>query len=567
MTCQLSGNGKSSPHQVDAEASTRASEFFAIREPHNPRYCGTCLLGAFITCTPAERPTQCCCTDTNAQASTVTHPKVWKAVMAFLTHKRTDTQMDRLLVRLSTCNCRMDQQGGYVKAYHDAGKHHGEVFILRMRRIDELTSGLDEEAREKRIITVFWGRVLISELFGVLIKAIERRGLKSVAKGISKAWPFNPTDLIPNGADSLAEMILQWYRWISDPVIFVATGYILRICQELFFPSLVKCKFSFTFLEACRRLVDLTMVDFSTADDDAHACAAQRFQFFATSWVPLFKIFLGMSKQNSGAAAKPKPCKYAPSLDLLNLNLSSDPRLPPHGVDHWVDSLATHGCRLFRLFRMYLHPRPDMPVHPKVEEIDSKTFPPPASIRSPKQMMLTAILDFRTETRCSAYRCRNALQNVGGNFERCSRCTIVTYCGRDCQAKAWKDEQHTHKRICPLLRLLVEIGGGPQEVFRGHGNWNNIIDRWNASAVDEEQFQLVWDWYKLVTDARGYPMPDGTEWTPGYEDYNEIISQLSADGLGPPAKYLNRLARWPCEIAKVVAHLKVLPFWGEELDW
>lgn len=34
-------------------------------------------------------------------------------------------------------------------------------------------------------------------------------------------------------------------------------------------------------------------------------------------------------------------------------------------------------------------------------------------------------------------------------------------------------------------------------------------------------------------------MPDGTEWTPGYEDYDEAIVTLSAKG-GPKRMYLSR---------------------------
>ena len=52
----------------------------------------------------------------------------------------------------------MDQKCGHVKQYHEAGNQHGEVFISRMRRMDELTfGGLDEEARDKHIAAAPWG--------------------------------------------------------------------------------------------------------------------------------------------------------------------------------------------------------------------------------------------------------------------------------------------------------------------------------------------------------------------------------------------------------------------------
>ena len=543
MACRSTRNEKSSFRQaekVKAKAAEQAAGFFisATRDPHNPRYCGVCLLGAFGMATPVEGPAQCFFGETKAQASTIAHPELWKAVMMFLAHERTDAAMNRLLVRLSVCKCRVDQQGGQVKEYHEAGKRYGDIFLARMAYMDELSiSGLGGEARKRRLASIFGGSALVFTLFVTLSSAIERSSVKSIAKGTSKSWPFYPTDLIPNGPDSLVQTLLQWYCCISDPVIFATTGFILRICQEILSPSLIKFKFWSTFVEAARRLVDLTMIDLSAADDDAHSYAAQRFTCFIPHWMPLFNVLYEVIAPDIEAEFWRGCETKAMQICSILLYLSSDPHLRLHGVDSWVDDhLAVHAQRLFRLFQMHLYPHPDMPVHPKIEEEDSKDFPPPISLETPRHISAAAILHFRLDTRCSARGCLNTMQNSGRNFQRCARCTVVAYCGRSCQVKAWKDEQYPHKRICPLFTTLVEVGGGPQEVFRvqgGRDHLENILHRWDASGVEEEEFQLLADCSKSVMGAKWCPLPDGTEWTPGYEDYNEIISQLSAEGRGP----------------------------------
>jgi hypothetical protein len=60
-----------------------------------------------------------------------------------------------------------------------------------------------------------------------------------------------------------------------------------------------------------------------------------------------------------------------------------------------------------------------------------------------------------------------------------------------------------------------------------------VLQNWQNAGVTDDELSVIDDWYKMISDARGYPVPDGTEWTPGYEDYNEVITQLSAKGRGP----------------------------------
>lgn len=279
--------------------------------------------------------------------------------------------------------------------------------------------------------------------------------------------------------------------------------------------------------------------------------------------------------------------------------LNLDPTLPLRNrledVQRGKLLLIVQDC--YRLFHMHMPPRPDMPVHPDVVWLDTSVFPPPASCRSLVETAVFVIMSFRMEARCSAYNCLNSIQSAGRDFQRCASCAVVSYCGRECQRKAWKEEKYPHKSVCRALRTVLEKGGGADNFFECASGRNlvrllregtmrqNIIDRLKTSNVSEEDLELIEDWYKYMGDAKVYPMPDGSEWTPGYDNYDKVIEQLSAPGRGVKgelnmplayhsflvpdlnsARYMNRLARWPSEVAKEERMLKQQPFWQEDVE-
>lgn len=235
--------------------------------------------------------------------------------------------------------------------------------------------------------------------------------------------------------------------------------------------------------------------------------------------------------------------------------LFSDPRCRTvfHDLRRYSQFFSEYSQWLFRFFHMHLYPRPDMPVHPHVLSHDLKTFPPPASCRSTEETAIHYIVDSRIERRCSAHMCPNSLQSVGRAFQRCARCNIVSYCGRECQVKAWRDEQYPHKRICPIMRTLVDAGGGPTMFFPVHNQAPSIpmtefmpkkfedvrphkffiLQNWRNANVSEEDLKYLSLWGKWH-DATCY-MPNGSEWHPGFEDYNALIEELTLP-IGPGPK-------------------------------
>lgn len=68
--------------------------------------------------------------------------------------------------------------------------------------------------------------------------------------------------------------------------------------------------------------------------------------------------------------------------------------------------------------------------------------------------------------RCSATFCLNSIQSTGREFQRCGKCGIALYCGKECQTSSWRDKDFPHKKICPILSELVEQSGGEDVIFK-----------------------------------------------------------------------------------------------------
>jgi len=92
-----------------------------------------------------------------------------------------------------------------------------------------------------------------------------------------------------------------------------------------------------------------------------------------------------------------------------------------------------------------------------------------------------------------------------------------------------------------------------------------ILENWKKAGISHDDLAYVQAWAKSIES--NINMPNGSEWTPGYEDYNDVIEKLTVPiGRGPKPRYMNRLARWPSEVAKEKAFLELQAFWDEAVD-
>ena len=522
-------NKPANPDYPTEPSESESTEFLlaSIRDPHNPKHCGMCLHGALMA--KAERVSSH--PSKKHRSPDPREADAYTAFIKFILVERTDKQVDRLLERLSTCTCQISDP---IQSYHDKGRKQS-AWTMTRGHLEDSTSD-DDKSKLTAERCAF-----IADLFYLLLGVIKESGIISVAKGSSHSWPTHTGDLLPFGPDNFIQSMMRWYRFIPDAAIFDLTGNVLRVCNTLLVPSLAKYRMSHVVAESTRRLVDATMIDILSPNDGVRVRAGERFNYNGTNFI--FFLTLVLNQEFDIRAELIRGCETkAMQLCSILLYLSSDPNMPPCGIQRPIfHMLAVHGQDLFRFFHMHRYPRPDMPVHPEVMRYDLIRFPPPPPPERRQPVTLLQIRGTREEMRCSAYKCTNSLQTSGNDFQRCARCMVVSYCGRECQTRAWKDEKYPHKRVCPSLRSLIARGGGHSLFFREDAT-EMVLQNWRNAGVIDDDLNTYDEWDKMICESRGYPVPDGTEWTPGYEDYNEIIAQLSAKGRGPKGAFCQYFA-------------------------
>ena len=148
------------------------------------------------------------------------------------------------------------------------------------------------------------------------------------------------------------------------------------------------------------------------------------------------------------------------------------------------------------------------------------------------------------QLRCSVSACPNSIQSTGRKFQRCTKCRLALYCGRECQTKAWRYKEYPHSKTCQVVNKLVQLGRGedllfycehpedprwfPQELRR------KVLECWweGGVLVDELACIIIWG-PRLLSSGDELPRMDKPE--PGWDDYYAFIGELagsSADRQG-----------------------------------
>ncbi|RDB28208.1 hypothetical protein Hypma_001377 [Hypsizygus marmoreus] len=532
----------------------------AIRDPHDPRLCGTCLIGCLDAVFSQTQHDHFL-----FQRNLAKHHDIWNALILFVTVKRTNKQMQRLLTRLSHCSCRLaDPQ---ICNLHERGEKLKPFLIARtVPELELQQHGTDLSGLSPTVS----GSAFPTDIFALFGENLPVARIKSVAKGSTASWPSSPSELLPLGADAFVEAMLQWHDVLQDTLVFVTVAVALRICRSVLLPSVISHSLCGRLVKAGRSLFDRTIAHVVLNDFSPAGYRAGDHFFMQLEGI---QILLGVIQEQptDGTVAffrgyETKVCQ----LCSLFLHVLTDPRYPhprKGALREQFHGIKICGEYLYRTFHMHLPPRPPIPLHPDIVEFDEQFFPPDPSIRSLEEVVICTINSFREESRCAGLHCDDSLQTVGKGFSRCARCNVVTYCGRECQAQDWRNQSFPHKMVCPKLRTVIAQGGG-WTVF-SQGDMIETIpiirENWKASGVDESDLEYINGWRK-DRETRRSKMPDGTEWAPAFDDYDSIVWQFGASGAGPKPRYPDRLARWPSEVAEEKALLEVQPFWEQDVD-
>lgn len=529
----------------------------AIRDPQNPRLCGSCLIGCLAKVFPDSQRLSC---SLKRRSGSILerHHDIWNALILFITTRRTKEQTQHLLERLGgQCHCR-------TRELHKAGNTLRQARVLgrSIVGVKVVVRGTDLSISAPPATAL--GSCFVIEVFVLLSEALPGVSLRSLGKN-SASWPTTPTELLPLGADAFVTALLQWHGVLNDSIVFTVCGLAWRLCCDLLLPSMISHSFCDHLVMAWRRLFDKSMVHLTAKHHSTRERDAAR--VFSLQLYSIDSFILEILRKKSNHVVplvrgyETKLCQ----LFSLLLHVVTDPRFPEARAEigHF-QSIAFCGQHLYRLFLMHLPPRPPIPLHPAVVDIDKRRFPPDDSMfyRTPAEALMHITQYFKAELRCFGLNCSDSLQTVGRSIQRCGRCNVVAYCGRECQAQDWRDEKFPHKKLCPILRKLL-ANGAVRPCYTP-----TPVSSWTAPpGVSDSDADYLCAWVNDRARRDGQlKRCDGTEqWTPGFDDYENVVWQFGASGKGPKPCYPDRLARWPYEVAKVKALLADLPFWEHDI--
>ncbi|KIM34945.1 hypothetical protein M413DRAFT_32898 [Hebeloma cylindrosporum] len=139
------------------------------------------------------------------------------------------------------------------------------------------------------------------------------------------------------------------------------------------------------------------------------------------------------------------------------------------------------------------------------------------------------------QLRCSVFACPNSIQSTGRKFQRCTKCRLALYCGKECQLKAWKDKEHPHSKTCQVVSKLVRIGRGEDLLFYcehpGDPRWFpeelrlKVRDCWLKGGVSADELLCIILWGARLTSSGELPKMEKPE--PGWDDYQAFIGELA----------------------------------------
>ncbi|KDR84125.1 hypothetical protein GALMADRAFT_133486 [Galerina marginata CBS 339.88] len=490
------------------------------------------------------------------------HFDFWNSLMQYIFADRTKEQVEQLLEDIISC-CSCPFADPNMSKLHEAAKSTERFFTDRPG-----SEGLHPAM----------GHILyyMNQIATVLPQA----HIRPVSKGCSVFWPPSPKELMPHGPEKLISSLIQWTRFTSVTAPYRLAGEFIRLGGSLVIPRLIEQGFAQYVVEAGRRLADYT----SSALHNAGRLSNQSRLGLATALLSqaedLIYYYTQAVEEQSFMDWKiftlhACEIKTVQVFSLLAY-IVSDPRLPfvPDHRAYLLSKLEIKGASIHRLAQVRIVTLPEFPVHPGIYRIVGHTVEPPDVIQrreefaqrsterlnsrfnalqlitedTSSRLLSNSMLNrqnvkttvsyiryARQELLCSAIGCPNTIHSTGKEFQRCARCNIVLYCGKDCQTVSWFAQPYPHKKICKILVKLIRTGGGEDLFFLAPRPEdpkyypdelrNIIVDNWEAGGITNEEVSFIADWRLAV--MMPVPLVALQEFEPGYDDYEALVEEFS----------------------------------------
>jgi hypothetical protein len=459
----------------------------ALNDPHNPRWCGPSLLRCMASIHAQHK----------AKESLVQRNHLFgAAIISFLTAKRSTANfalLDSLWVK---CSCsEADISGNDIAA---------TLHFLSDKVSHVLTPGPEELGS---------GTALLKEIIDslVLLLQVAIRNLKplSVAQGRHPdTWPAASKDLMPfgtkprkqnlrkadqfilTGPETTVESLITWSRFVQSASVFSLLRGIMFICGPLIIPPIISSQSAanYTIQHGIRICDDVLNVPLEHNGQFGSVASEQ----FCTELVYLGSFIAGLrtlapfefTQFHLGHAEK--------AFEFVSkaISIIDSPTMPPiykSRMEWELGNLSSYAAGLLQVMLKGGITITRLHLPPRILSIMDR-------IREPEHLAVTAGREIRFAKRreyCFALGCTESVQSSGRVFQRCSGCRVVAYSSRECQKRAWRDEQLPHRDICKKLGRIVEAGGRHLE---REEDGADFVQDMRAANVEDSTLHEVIDW-------------------------------------------------------------------------
>ncbi|KAF9058130.1 hypothetical protein BJ165DRAFT_110673 [Panaeolus papilionaceus] len=520
------------------------------------------------------------------------HDALWSTLYNFVIAKRTDDEFIRMNKTFSVCACNTAQ------------------------RREKLIHNAFAQSSPNGSSSSHTG-AFISFTCHLLRSILEFTKDVPVTKGVGKRWPSSVSQLIPLDSDQVVISLSQWQRFTGNLVVLDLFPAVIRLGGPAMYDSVIKHDAMNTvIIEPVRRGLDEV---FKAVEQEPkgttkfpsrrvygvvdkmsmglHSCIEELFRQPIRSNIRML---------NGGETRALHLCStILYLLPLLENNLTGGAM----AVSSLTEMLSQDSTYLFRDFKMGHPARPDIPLHPKIVQQYDRFFsqergseiPIEDILRQLEQLGELPYEDFvafsmvqsHKARPCATSDCDRTFKGTSNGFQKCSGCSIVGYCSRECQEHDWKPdgEKYPHRQACKIMSRIMKKwkseGGGwhvlppgieefHPEAMRASAQRRElekvIIGMRKKGEITEKELAFMMGWSTRTSSEIDNPLT-GTglaanviEWHPGYDDYESMIGKIVQRFNGPEPAYIDRTMCSEDEKAKTRAALANHPFWKQVMN-
>ncbi|KAF7374367.1 MYND finger domain containing protein [Mycena sanguinolenta] len=407
----------------------------AFSDPMQPPYCAQLLHGVWLRTFASE--------DESALP----------AAFAFIVAGRTEAEMDRLIDGLSQCRClpvNSDDQleSAWIGAFHDYGEE----------ALTEATA-----AGQFPMSTPFTHFHMLMKIISVRVLQILNKinPVKLAKLKEQKEWPASLDDIVlPSvGPQTTVKSLEQWARRMSidHPWPIELLGTIARICRALIIPAILQSPTMIpTILRIAHQICDDAARQLLPRSSKAELTKVTEQLLWRLRFITAFFRNTFFAAGGSPDTIDKYPIERKTAIvqmcgrviDVLRLPLVAQHAPKEERIGMIKDFTAD--LALFLEEGVPIEGIPPDILHDAIDRVDRFHGPPLTLISA-------LLIGWKKSLRCYAQGCDKSLQTSSPEtFQRCSSCRIVSYCGKECQRRAWRD----HKPLCGTISKIIRDGGG-----------------------------------------------------------------------------------------------------------